>query len=90
MRKAYLNELELILELVIAAEAAEEEGAFELATSIYEQATKKLQKNLIEKTDGLQGIGAKAKNDWIVVQEAQDIIYPDLLFLSDYFWLKKL
>ena len=90
MRKAYLNELELILELVIAAEAAEEEGAFELAASIYEQATKKLQKNLIEKTDGLQGIGAKAKNDWIVVQEAQDIIYPDLLFLSDYFWLKKL
>ena len=90
MRKAYLKKLEVIVELVIVAETAEEEGAFELATSIYKKAAKKLKKNLIKKTDGLQGIGAKAKNDWVKVQEAQDIIYPDLLFLSDYFWLKKL
>ena len=90
MRKAYLKKLEVIVELVIVAETAEEEGAFELATSIYKKAAKKLKKNLIKKTDGLQGIGAKAKNDWVKVQEAQDLIYPDLLFLSDYFWLKKL
>ena len=38
--------------------------------------------NLILRTDGFHG-GSLA-NDWLVVQEAQDIIHPDLLSLSEY------
>ena len=46
--------------------------------------------DLIKKTDGLQGIGASEKNDWLKVQEAQDIVYPDLLFVSEYLLEKTL
>ena len=87
MRNAYLNKLEVILELVTAAEAAEDPEA---AALIYAEALDKVNNDLIKKTDGLQGVGASKKNDWLKVQEAQDIVYPDLLFLSEYLLEKTL
>ena len=87
MRKAYLNKLEVILELVTAAEAAEDPEA---AALIYAEALDKVNNDLIKKTDGLQGVGASEKNDWLKVQEAQDIVYPDLLFVSEYLLEKTL
>jgi len=87
MRKAYLNKLEVILELVTAAEAAEDPEA---AALIYAEALDKVNNDLIKKTDGLQGVGASEKNDWLKVQAAQDIVYPDLLFLSEYLLEKTL
>jgi len=87
MRKAYLNKLEVVLELVTAAVAAEDPEA---AALIYAEALDKVNNDLIKKTDGLQGVGASKKNDWLKVQEAQDIVYPDLLFLSEYLLEKTL
>ena len=87
MRKAYLNKLEVILELVIAADAAEDPEA---AALIYAEALDKVNNDLIKKTDGLQGVGASERDDWLKVQEAQDIVYPDLLFLSEYLLEKTL
>ena len=87
MRKAYLNKLEVVLELVTAAVAAEDPEA---AALIYAEALDKVNNDLIKKTDGLQGVGASEKNDWLKVQEAQDIVYPDLLFLSEYLLEKTL
>lgn len=88
MRVAYINKLEVILELVTAAEAAEAAEDSELAALLYLQVAEKVDNDLIALTDGLQGIGARTRDDWILVQEAQDILYPDLLFLSDYLWLQ--
>jgi len=87
MRNAYLNKLEVILELVTAAEAAEDPEA---AALIYAEALDKVNNDLIKKTDGLQGVGASERDDWLKVQEAQDIVYPDLLFLSEYLLEKTL
>ena len=88
MRVAYINKLEAVLELVLAAEAAEAAEEPELAAALYLQVAEKVDNDLIALTDGLQGIGARTRDDWILVQEAQDILYPDLLFLSDYLWLQ--
>ena len=85
MRDAFILKLEGVLEIVVAAEAAEDP---ELAAALYLQVAEKVDNDLIALTDGLQGIGARTLDDWILVQEAQDILYPDLLFLSDYLWLQ--
>jgi hypothetical protein len=85
MRDGFILKLEAVLEIVLAAQAAEDT---ELAAALYLQAAEKVDNDLIALTDGLQGIGARTRDDWILVQEAQDILYPDLLFLSDYLWLQ--
>jgi len=85
MRDAFILKLEAVLEIVVAAEAAEDS---ELAALLYLQVAEKVDNDLIALTDGLQGIGSRTRDDWILVQEAQDILYPDLLSLSDYLWLK--
>ena len=75
----FIAELEAALELVLAAESSEDadEAAF-----LYLEALKMVDENLIPRTDGFHG-GSLA-SDWLVVQEAQDIIHPDLLSLSEY------
>jgi hypothetical protein len=75
----------VILRLVIAAEEA---GELEQAASIYAAANQKLQEDIIRKTDGLQGIGANARDDFFTNQEAQDIVYPDLIVIRDYLDLR--
>jgi hypothetical protein len=42
--------------------------------------------NLIPRTDGFQD-GGSHETDWIIIKEAQDILYPDLLLLSEYIFL---
>ena len=81
MRDAFIYKLEVVLQLVTAAEATEDP---EEAATLYFAAMNIVNEDLIPKTDGLQGVGARTQDDWITTQEAQDILYPDLLFLSDY------
>lgn len=89
-RKDFLDKLEVVLELTMAAGAAEAAGDFEQATSIYAEASEMVDRDLIIKTDGLQNVGGNIENDWVVKQEAQDIIHEDLIYLSDYLFLKSL
>ena len=79
----FTAELELVLELVIAAEAADDtdEAAF-----LYLRVFKMVDENLIPRTDGFQD-GGSHETDWLIIKEAQDILYPDLLLLSEYLWL---
>ena len=78
----FTAELELVLELVIAAEAADDTDE---AVFLYLQALKMVDENLIPRTDGFHG--GSHETDWLIIKEAQDILYPDLLLLSEYLWL---
>ena len=75
----FVAKLETVLELVISAEQVEDQ---EWAILLYEEALRIVDDELTLRTDGFHG-GSLA-NDWLVVQEAQDIIHPDLLSLSEY------
>ena len=79
----FTADLELVLELVIAAEAADDtdEAAF-----LYLMAFKMVDEKLIPRTDGFHD-GGSHETDWLIIKEAQDILYPDLLLLSEYLWL---
>ena len=79
----FTADLEVVLELVIAAEAADDadEAAF-----LYLEAFKMIDEKLIPRTDGFQD-GGSHETDWIIIKEAQDIVYPDLILLSEYLWL---
>jgi hypothetical protein len=79
----FTADLKTILELVIAAEAAE---AADQAAFFYLQAFEMADEKLIPRTDGFQE-GGSPETDWIIIKEAQDIIYPDLILLSEYLWL---
>ena len=79
----FTAELELVLELVIAAESSEDADE---AVFLYLEALKMVDENLIPRTDGFQD-GGSHETDWIIIKEAQDILYPDLLLLSEYLWL---
>jgi len=79
----FTADLETILELVFAAEAAE---AADQAAFLYLQAFEMVDEKLIPRTDGFQE-GGSPETDWIIIKEAQDIIYPDLILLSEYLWL---
>lgn len=84
-RKEFLDKLDAVLELIIAAEASEDPVQVAIA---YAAASKIVDDELIIRTDGLQDLGASEKNDWVLTQKAQDVIYPYLSYLSDYLWLK--
>ena len=75
--------LEAVLELAIAAEAAE---AADQAAFLYLQAFEMVDEKLTPRADGFQE-GGSPETDWIIIKEAQDIIYPDLILLSEYLWL---
>ena len=75
----FVAKLETVLELVLAAEQAQDP---EWAALLYSEALRIVDDELTLRTDGFHG-GSLA-NDWLVVQEAQDIIHPDLLSLSEY------
>ncbi|NCF13167.1 MAG: hypothetical protein GWP68_07305 [Verrucomicrobiaceae bacterium] len=79
----FTADLELVLELVIAAEAADDTNE---ADFLYLMAFKRVNENLIPRTDGFQD-GGSHETDWIIIKEAQDIVYPDLHLLSEYLWL---
>jgi hypothetical protein len=79
----FTADLETILELVFAAEAAE---AADQAAFLYLQAFEMVDEKLIPRTDGFQE-GGSPETDWIIIKQAQDIVYPDLLLLSEYLWL---
>ena len=51
-------------------------------TEVFEMVDEKL----TPRADGFQE-GGSPETDWIIIKEAQDIIYPDLLLLSEYLWL---
>ena len=87
LRQDFVDKLKAALQLVRAAEAAQDP---EEAATAYMMASDIVVKELISRTDGLQDIGANRTNDWIITQNAQDIIYVDLIYLSDYLWLKML
>jgi hypothetical protein len=75
----FVTKFESVLELVLAAEQAQDA---EWAALLYQEALVIVDDRLIPKADGFHG-GA-LEDDWIIVEEAQDIIYPDLLSLSEY------
>jgi len=87
MRQAYVRQLETVGNLVLAAEVAQNAAD---AAALYSRAARIVDIFLITKTDGMQGVGARTQDDWIRTQEAQDIVYPDLLFLSEYLLEKTL
>ena len=68
---------------MFAAEAAE---AADQAAFLYLQAFEMVDEKLIPRTDGFQE-GGSPETDWIIIKQAQDIVYPDLLLLSEYLWL---
>ena len=78
----FIVELEALLELVLAAEQAQ---GPEWAALLYMEALGIVDENLIPRTDGFQD-GGSHETDWIIIKEAQDIVYPDLILLSDYLW----
>ena len=78
----FTADLELVLELVIAAEAADDtdEAAF-----LYLRPSRWLMKTSSQNRRFPDG--GSHETDWLIIKEAQDILYPDLLLLSEYLWL---
>ena len=79
----FTAELEAVLDLVLAAEQAQDA---EWAALLYIEALGIIDDELLIRTDGFQE-GGSHETDWIIIKEAQDIVYPDLLLLSEYLWL---
>ncbi|MDB4055846.1 hypothetical protein N9496_07675, partial [Akkermansiaceae bacterium] len=79
----FTAELEAVLGLVLAAEQAQDA---EWAALLYMEALGIIDDELLIRTDGFQE-GGSHETDWIIIKEAQDIVYPDLLLLSEYLWL---
>ena len=79
----FTAELEAVLELVLAAEQAQDA---EWAALLYMEALGIVENELLMRTDGFQD-GGSHETDWLIIKEAQDIIYPDLILLREYLWL---
>ncbi|MCH7687140.1 MAG: hypothetical protein IH899_10745 [Planctomycetes bacterium] len=78
MCRPFTNKLTVVVNLIHEADIAEtDEEAFLFLL----EAWLKLEDDLIAKTDGF--FGGHTKNDWVVTPEGQDILYPDLVILSD-------
>ena len=74
--------LEAVLELVLAAEAMQDTAG---AVLLYSEALAMVDDVLIPRTDGFHG--GSLENDWIIIKEAQDIVHPDLVLLSEHLFL---
>ncbi|HUV42061.1 MAG TPA: GLUG motif-containing protein [Sedimentisphaerales bacterium] len=70
MKNALLNKIEEVLEMIDAG--------------LYEDALKKLDNDILKKTDGCVTTGQPDKNDWITTCEAQQQIYPFVIETIDY------
>jgi len=78
MCRPFTNKLTVVVNLIHEADIAEtDEEAFLFLL----EAWLKLEDDLIAKTDGF--FGGDTKNDWVVTPEGQDILYPDLVILSE-------
>ena len=78
MCRPFTNKLTVVVNLIHEADIAEtDEDAFLFLL----EAWLKLEDDIIAKTDGF--FGGHTKNDWVVTQEGQDILYPDLVILSE-------
>ena len=78
----FIAKLETVLELVLAAEQAQDP---EWAALLYVEALGVVENQLIIRTDGFHG--GPLDDDWIIIEEAQDIVYEDLDTLREYLWL---
>ena len=74
--------LEALLELVLAAEQAQDA---EWAALLYMEALGIVENELLIRTDGFHG--GSFEDDWMIVEEAQDILHADLDSLREYLWL---
>ncbi len=70
MKNALMNKIEQVLEMIDAG--------------MYEDALKKLENDILKKTDGCIKTGQADKNDWITTCEAQQQIYPFVIETIDY------
>ena len=70
MKNALMNKIEQVLEMIDAG--------------LYEDALKKLENDILKKTDGCIKTGQPDKNDWIKTCEAQQQIYPFVIETIDY------
>ena len=70
MKNALMNKIEQVLEMIDAG--------------LYEDALKKLENDILKKTDGCIKTGQADKNDWIKTCEAQQQIYPFVMDTIDY------
>jgi hypothetical protein len=78
----FTAELEALLELVLVAEQAQDP---EWAALLYMEALGIVENELLIRTDGFQG--GSFEDDWVAVEEAQDILHADLDSLREYLWL---
>ena len=78
----FTAELEALLELVLAAEQAQDP---EWAALLYMEALGIVEDELLIRTDGFHG--GSFEDDWMIVEEAQDILHADLDSLREYLWL---
>ena len=70
MKNALMNKIEQVLEMIDAG--------------LYKDALKKLENDILKKTDGCIKPGHPDKNDWIKTCEQQQLIYPFVIETIDY------
>ena len=78
MRRPLQNKLTALAELTQLI-ASEPDAA--IATQMILDALDKIENDLMAKTDGFYG--EKPKNDWIITEEGQDLLFPVLALLAD-------